>query len=189
MREEYQIVRDKSITFQWNKLIKQEFKSYFGLLNWAEELTDEEVRVYKDYGDWFREVESTGMAKSYKMVLLLSMLERGPKHWSDPVTAEEAAPFFHKYLTEKPYRKRIDFSDKTTKAMWEYEEKKVAGLIVRMPMTKWSGSSNGLLVLDGAELRVNMDIQEHEKESLYYMSKEICEYRLQVYFERKDTFN
>ena len=149
-------------------------------------MSEEESAVVDAYSDWLYEVEKTGMAKSYKMVLLLAMLERGPEHWSDPITAEEAAPFFHNYLTEKPYRKRIDFSDKTTKAMWEYDEKKVVGLIMRMPMTKWSGSSNGLLVLDGSVLRVNMDIQEHDKESLYYMSKEICEYRLQVYFERKD---
>lgn len=169
-----------------SRLFKQEFKSYFSFLEWADELSEEESKVVENYSDWIYEVERTGMSKSYKMVLLLAMLDRGPEHWADPIKAEEAALFFHKYLTEKSYRKRIDFSDKTTKALWEYDEKKVAGLIVRMPMTKWSGSSNGLLTLDGSELRLNLDILEQNNERLFHMMREISEYRLQSYFVRKD---
>lgn len=116
-------------------------------------------------------------------------MKGGPEHWADPIKAEEAAPFFHKYLIEKPYRKLIDFSDKTTKALWEYDERKVAALIARMPMTKWSGSSKGLLTVNGLELSMNFDIQEKDKKSLYHMTKEICEYRLQFYFERKGACN
>ena len=172
-----------------SKLFKQEFKSYFSFLDWADELTEEERRIVETYSDWLYEVERTGMSKSYKMVLLLAMLERGAEHWAEPIKAEEAAPFFHKYLTEKPYRKRIDFSDKTTKALWEYDERKIAALIVRMPMTKWSVSSKGLLMVNGFELSMNFDIQEKDKKSLYHMTKEICEYRLQFYFERTDKIN
>ena len=68
-------------------------------------------------------------AKSYKMVVLSYMLSRGIDKWLDPVTSEEVAPFFHQYLTEKDYRKRIDFSDKGTTKLWEYDEKEVAKLI------------------------------------------------------------
>ncbi|MGD6959419.1 hypothetical protein ACQCWA_18155 [Rossellomorea aquimaris] len=32
----------------------------------------------------------------------------------------------------------IDFSGKSHKQMWEYDEKKVTGLITKMPMSKWS---------------------------------------------------
>jgi hypothetical protein len=98
--------------------------------------------------DWLIEVEKTGMAKSYKMVVLKYMLSRGTERWLDPVTPEEVAPFFHKYLTEKEYRRRIDFTDKAAKQMWNYDEKKVARLIATMPMTKWSGSSKGKVMFN-----------------------------------------
>jgi hypothetical protein len=65
------------------------------------------------------------MAKSYKMVALKYMLSRGVDNWLDPITPEEVAPFFHKYLTEKEYRRRIDFSDKGAKQMWDYNKKRL----------------------------------------------------------------
>lgn len=101
-----------------SKQFKQEFKSYFAFLKWSDELTEEETEVFPKYANWFYEVESTGMSKSYKMILLLAMLQRGPDEWMKPITAKEAAPFFHQYLTEKEYPKRPNFSDKTTKALW-----------------------------------------------------------------------
>lgn len=165
---------------------RQEFKSYVGFLYWADELDGQEKEVFNQYEMWLREVEGTGMAKSYKMVVLSYMLSRGKENWLNPVTPEEVVPFFHRYLTEKDYRKRIDFSDKGTKALWEYNEKKVAKLISTMPMTKWSGSSNGLLSFRDGVFKPEFDVAEEHKEMLYKWTKEICEYRLHAYFERKE---
>lgn len=53
------------------------------------------------------------MTKSYKMIILLYMLERGPDHWAESVASSEVAPFFHGYLMEKEYRRRIDFQIRT----------------------------------------------------------------------------
>ncbi|WP_276674713.1 hypothetical protein [Caldibacillus debilis] len=125
------------------------------------------------------------MAKSYKMVVLLAMLNRGPSRWHLPITPKEAAPFFHQYLMEKEYRKRIDFSDKKTKQLWIYDEEKVGKLIAEMPMTKWSGSSNVLLSFENGVFSLNFSIAKEDEEILYQWTKEICEYRLHVYFERK----
>src|SRR5690606_30303040 len=80
---------------------RQEFRSYFGFLNWADELSGEERGVFERYKAWFIEVERTGMAKSYKMVVLLAMLERGMDHWFNPITPKDTALFFHSYLMEK----------------------------------------------------------------------------------------
>jgi len=62
--------------------VKQEFGSYFGMLEYAGELSEEELQVWETYKDWFIEVEKTGMNKSYKMVVLLYMLSRGPESWT-----------------------------------------------------------------------------------------------------------
>jgi superfamily II DNA or RNA helicase/HKD family nuclease len=166
---------------------KSEFKSYFGFLYWAEELSEREKEVFKKYESWLVEVERTPMSKSYKMVVLQAMLQRGSSRWHLPITPQEAAPFFHRFLTEKEYRKRIDFSDKETKRLWVYDEEKVSKLIAKMPMTKWSGSSNGLLSFENGVFSLNFSIAKEDEEILYQWTKEICEYRLHVYFERKDN--
>lgn len=46
------------------------------------------------YQGWLEEVEGTPMSKSYKMVVLLAMLDRGPYEWHQPMTPEEAEGFF-----------------------------------------------------------------------------------------------
>ncbi|WP_144561553.1 DEAD/DEAH box helicase family protein [Bacillus mycoides] len=168
-----------------SKEYRQEFKSYVGFLAWADELTVREKEVFMQYEAWLQEVERTGMAKSYKMLLLSAMLERGEEKWYHPISPQEVAPFSHHFLMEKEYRKRIDFSDKQAQRMWEYDEEKVSKLIATMPMTKWSGSSKGLLSFDGNVFSINMDIRKEDEDLVYEWTKEICEYRLHTYFERK----
>lgn len=172
-----------------SKEYRQEFKSYVGFLAWANELTAQEKEVFIRYEAWLQEVEKTGMAKSYKMLLLSTMLQRGKEKWYHPISPKEVAPFFHHYLMEKEYRKRIDFSDKQAQRMWEYDAEKVSKLIATMPMTKWSGSSKGLLSFDGSVFSINMDIQKEDEHLLFEWTKEICEYRLHTYFERKTVIS
>lgn len=168
-----------------SKEYRQEFGSYAGFLYWCGELNALEEAVYLRYERWFKEVENTRMEKSYKMVLLLAMLERGASLWNAPITSQEAAPFFHRYLTEKEYRRRIDFSDKETLRLKEYDEQKVVSLIARMPMTKWRGSSKGQITFDNGEFAVQLEIQPEHSELVYAWTREICEYRLHGYFEKK----
>lgn len=165
---------------------RQEFKSYIGFLCWAGELSEQEQSIFNKYEHWLKEVESTGMSKSYKMVLLLAMLQRGEANWFLPITAGEAAPFFHHYLTEKEYRRKIDFADSGTQELIEYNEKKVASLITRMPMTKWSGSSKGLISFEDKVFSLQGIMNTDPPSLLYEWTMEICLYRLHDYFERKD---
>ncbi|MFJ5717512.1 DEAD/DEAH box helicase family protein [Neobacillus sp. NPDC093127] len=164
---------------------KQEFHSIFGFLKWAEELSEQELAIYNRYENWLVEVERTGMTKSYKMIVLLAMLNRGKSIWNKPITSKEAAPFFHQYLMEKEHRKRIDFSDKAAKKLWVYDEKDVSKLIATMPMTKWSSSSKGLISYENDMFVLNFDVAKEDEEILFYWTKEICEYRLHYHFERK----
>ncbi|WP_100400825.1 DEAD/DEAH box helicase family protein [Bacillus sp. FJAT-44742] len=167
-----------------SKEYKQEFKSYPGFLHWANELNNEEKEAFQKNREWFEEVEKTGMNKSYKMVLLKVMLDRGVQQWATPIAPEEAAYGFHKYLTEKEYRKKIDFSDKTTSKLSLFNEKDVASLIARMPMTKWAGSGKGLVLFEEGKFFVK--INSPDNLIVYEWTKQIVEYRLHYYFERKD---
>lgn len=167
------------------KAYRQEYGSYVGFLQWADELKDDEIDVYERCKPWLEEVEKTGMTKSYKMVVLLAMLERGAGRWTEVVTPADAAPFFHRFLMEKEYRKRIDFSDKTLQKLWEYDEPGVSRLIATMPMAKWAGSSKGLVSFEDGLFRLTFDVRSGDTAKLHEWTKEICEYRLHSYFERK----
>lgn len=129
---------------------QSEFGTYTGFLLWADVLSDKERNVYDRFEAWLRDVEKTAMTKSYKMIVLLYMLERGAEHWLKPVTPSEAAPFFHRYLTEKEYRKRIDFSDAAAKKLWHYNESGVSKLIADMPMSKWASAKGSMTRLKTA---------------------------------------
>ncbi|MGE5701754.1 MAG: DEAD/DEAH box helicase family protein [Clostridia bacterium] len=166
---------------------RQEFKSYAHFLGWANQLTANENEIMRHYGDWLMEVEGTGMTKSYKMVVLLYMLERGERDWYKPVSPQEVAPFFHAFFIEKEYRKNIDFADKSARSMWDYQEAKVSRLIAEMPMTKWSGSSKGLVGFQNNQFSLSFDVDPAFNDTLYRWTKEICLYRLHAYFERKAT--
>ncbi|MFC7063424.1 DEAD/DEAH box helicase family protein [Halobacillus seohaensis] len=167
------------------KEYKRIFKSYTGFLKWAEELTVEEVRVYERYKHWLEEAEKTLMSKSYKMVVLQLMLDRGVESFEQPVKAKEIAKDFHDFYMSKSYRKETDFSTSNTKKLWEFDERKVAKLIEDMPFTKWAGSSDGLIDFDGEVFIVNMEVEEIDREILYAFTKDICDYRLHHYFEKK----
>ena len=168
------------------KTVKQEFGSYIGLLAYADELTESEQDVWLKFKAWFIEAEKTAMNKSYKMVVLSYMLSKGEESWLEPTTADEAAPFFHNYLTEKEYRMNIDFNDVQGKRLRKYDRKKVADLIAQMPMAKWSGSAKDSIVsFEEGIFMFQLQPSIEENELLYKWTREIAEYRLHVYFERK----
>ncbi|MCQ6265130.1 DEAD/DEAH box helicase family protein [Fictibacillus sp. WQ 8-8] len=167
---------------------RQEFKSYPGFLYWADELREEEKNAFLENESWLVEVESTGMAKSYKMIVLNYMLGRGVGNWLNPITPKEVAPYFHHYLMEKEYRKRIDFSDKASEQLWEYNEKKVSKLIASMPMNKWSGSSKGLAEFKEGVFAIKIDLPVRHYEVVYEWTKQICEYRLHEHFEKRNEY-
>ncbi|MDO7908881.1 DEAD/DEAH box helicase family protein [Paenibacillus sp. JX-17] len=170
---------------------RSEFGSFIGFQHWAGLLNDREEEVYQRYKAWLEDVEKTSMNKSYKMIVLLYMLNRGETRWTESVTATEAAPFFHQYLTSKEYRKRIDFSGKESSTLWEWNDAtavKLTKLIADMPMSKWSGAKGSQTSYENGNFTLKLDFQdEHEKQLLHRWTLEICLYRLHLHFERKES--
>jgi hypothetical protein len=169
-----------------SRMVRQEFHAFAGLKRAAGDLSFQEVDAWDRYHAWIEESESTAMVKSYKMVLLEAMLARGPIGWTAPITATQAAPYFHRYLTGVEYRKRIDFSDKTTRSLWEYQERGVASLIRRNPMTQWSQSTAGWVSLDSEGFQIHLPEAGAETlTTLHKWAQQVADYRLHTYFERK----
>ncbi len=156
--------------------ITREFGSYIGMLKEAGELSEKERAVFKAYEPLLQEIEKTSMTRSYKMVVLQAMLKRGPAEWYKSITAEQVAPFFADYLS-KPSRQVIDKIN--------LDHKKVVQLVQAMPMTKWSGSSKGLVTFRDGEFSFAVDIEEDMQRVVFDWVREVCEYRLHRYFVRK----
>ncbi|ULO06834.1 DEAD/DEAH box helicase family protein [Paenibacillus sp. 19GGS1-52] len=167
---------------------RNEFGSYVGFLYWAELLEGRETDVYNRYAAWLQDVEKTVMTKSYKMIVLLYMLERGAERWNQPVTPKEMAAFFHKYISSKEYRRQIDFSDKESIRLWEWSDKteaKVTSLIAEMPMSKWANAKGSQTKFEDGLFFLDVEIAEEDREILYHWTEEVCLYRLHVHFERR----
>lgn len=167
-----------------SKEYRQAFGGYFAFLNEFDQLNEKEKEVYETYYHWLNKVEKEQMTKSYKMVVLDYLLQKGPDLWYKPVTPNEVAPHFHHFYMAKNYRKQIDFSNRNTKQLWDYDEGKVAKLIANMPMSKWVGK-DGLVSFDGENFRMNFEVDTKDEKILHIMTRQICEYKMQVYFERK----
>ncbi|GAA0447410.1 DEAD/DEAH box helicase family protein [Lentibacillus halophilus] len=166
------------------KEYNQAFGGFFAFLKQYGELTEHETNVYQKHYAWLKKVEKEPMTKSYKMVILMYLLEKGSAEWLKPITPVEVAPYFHRFFMTKEYRKHIDFSSNNTKKLWNYDEKGVARLIATMPMEKWVGN-DGLLFFDGEQFGINFSVNEADQEILHEMTEQICTYKLHVYFERK----
>jgi len=167
-----------------SKEYRQAFGGYFAFLYDYGELNEHEERIFTKHQDWLKKLETERMAKSYKMVVLQYMLEKGPNDWYKSITPEEVAPYFHQFYMAKQYRKQSDFSNRNTKKLWDYDERKVAQLIAQMPMDKWVDHSR-LITFDDGIFKINFEIMDEDKSLLHQMTQQICEYRLHVYFERK----
>ncbi|GAB3802237.1 DEAD/DEAH box helicase family protein [Virgibacillus kimchii] len=167
-----------------SKEYRQAFGGYFAFLHEYGELSDHEADVFQKHYQWLIKVEKESMSKSYKMTVLQYLLDKGPGDWLKPVTPEEVAPYFHEFYMSKNYRKTIDFSNKNTKKLWDYDEAKTAKLIATMPMTKWVGK-DGLVYFENNRFGMNFSVEPEDQEVLHEMTRQICAYKMQIYFERK----
>lgn len=166
-----------------SKEYRQAFGGYFAFLKEYGELSEAEKNVYNKHYQWLQKLERERMTKSYKMVVLKYMLEKGPRKWHEPVTPNEVAPYFHRFYMEKEYRKKKDFSNQNTKRLWDYDEERVAKLIADMPMSKWVDGT-GLISFDGKTFTIEFSIEKEEEEILHQMTEQICTYRLFAYFRK-----
>lgn len=156
--------------------IEREFGSYVAMLKAADELTEMELKVFNQHEKLLIEIEKTKMTRSYKMVVLYAMLQRGASEWYKPITAEQVMPIFKDYLSV-PARQAID--------KVQLEDKKVLTLIQKMPMTKWSGSSKELVIFENGQFAMAISVQSANEAIIFEWVQDICTFRLSRYFAQK----
>ncbi|WP_294739320.1 DEAD/DEAH box helicase family protein [uncultured Exiguobacterium sp.] len=152
---------------------KQEWGSYVGFLREHQELSDEEIEAYDANRELIEQVEKTIMNRSYKMVVLLAMLERGEEHWMEPITAAEVAPFFYEYLHAEKYRELKDAQ--TAELKGPFDAAKVERLLKKMPFPKMGKP----FAFDGDMLSIERQTSGRE---LFNLINDMIHFRLHMYF-------
>ncbi|MFL0201065.1 DEAD/DEAH box helicase family protein [Exiguobacterium acetylicum] len=152
---------------------KQEWGSYVGFLREHQELSDEEIETYDANRELIEQVEKTIMNRSYKMVVLIAMLERGEEHWMEPITAAEVAPFFYDYLHAEKYRESKDAQ--TAELKGPFDAAKVERLLKKMPFPKMGKPFE----FDGEYLILK---EINRSDILYLIIKQIVLFRVSNYF-------
>ncbi|WP_114571248.1 DEAD/DEAH box helicase family protein [Exiguobacterium flavidum] len=157
---------------------RQEWGSYIGFLETQGELTQEEVDLFEANRGLLEVIEKTVMTRSYKMVVLLAMLERSER-WAEPIMAQEVAPFFYAYLHAERYRKEKDAM--TSKNLQgDFDSRKVEKLLHDQPFPRFGKPflfEKDVLTIEGY---CNL-----EHPTLYRWVKDIVIHRLDDYFSCK----
>ncbi|MFS0574105.1 DEAD/DEAH box helicase family protein [Sporosarcina sp. 179-K 3D1 HS] len=166
------------------KAVRDEFGSYPGMLDYANEMNELEVAVFQKYQAWFKEVEHTSMTKSFKMVLLKFLLSRGADNWYESTTPTDAALFFQHYFTSKEYRLNKDISEKMNDIYITSNQKEIANHIAGTSMKYWDRPETGFTSFQNKIFTVHLNPSPAHREILYEWTKQICYYRLHAYFER-----
>lgn len=156
---------------------KQEWGSYTGFLKEQQELSQEEVEAYDANRKLIEQVEKTQMNRSYKMIVLLAMLERGEERWMEPITAAEVAPFFYEYLHAEKYREIKDAQ--TVELKGRFISPKIERLLERQPFPKI-----GQPFVFG-DNRLTVSTVHSLSNRLYDIVREIVQYRINIYFAKK----
>lgn len=159
--------------------IRKEFGSYVGMVSAIGELDDREESVYQKHRGWLEAIEKTRMEKSYKMVLLKTMLDRGER-WSTAITAREAARHFYDYLHAEPFR-RVDCNAQP-KLSRPFDVGDISRLIAQMPMHHLAASLPDYLQLDGERLDVLAKFSSEDDALVREWTTDIVDYRLHYYF-------
>lgn len=159
--------------------VRKEFHSYVGMRSAIGELDDHEERVYQEHRGWVEAIEKTRMEKSYKMVLLKGMLDRGDR-WSTAITADEAAPHFYDFLHAEAYR-HVD-CDAQPKLRQPFDARDVGRLILQMPMRHLAESIPDYFRLDGQSLHVVTQFRAEDSILVHQWTRDIADYRLHYYF-------
>lgn len=163
-----------------SRLIHTEFQSFPRMLAFLNELTREEEKVMEEFDDLLMDINRTSMSKSYKMALLQALLQRGPSNWYRPIQVEQLSEQLLQDYRAKKYKQLIEKKD-----FHQMTPQQMTQLMLKNPVHFWSHHKNSFLKVEETTIAFDVEPLPHHERPLYEWVKQICEYRLHVYFERK----
>ncbi len=150
--------------------------SWFGLLKSMGDLSEKESGLVNQHKDFFGELETTSMAKSFKMILLEAFQHLGG--WNEPPTLEDLAQSSWEALKRRP-RLFAEISDsvrsfhggsKEWKKYWK-----------KNPVDHWTNKKPAIFRVEDDRFVPAFTVEPSVVPELEFMVQELLDYRLASY--------
>jgi SOS-response transcriptional repressor LexA len=146
---------------------------------------NDELQVLEQHAQWFRDLTATKISKSYKLVLLKTLLEQ--QALNQPVSLLQLAQWSRRWYLQHPewqddlppkLRPLENISDSVWLTQWR-----------SMPIHHWctpeQGSGIEWFAQDGIQFRFQQSLSAAELPTFYAMTEEILTWRLDQYSQSK----
>lgn len=168
--------------------MRRQFGSWFEFVNSQSDLSADEADCARAHKDFLREVETTSMTKSFKMVLLEAFQELGG--WSSSPTLSALAEQSWQVLQ----RRRPLLSDLPDQMLGATTSTPTGwlGYWRNNPINAWTGGNladrgRAYFHADNEHLQPNFSIPEEQRDSLPALVQELVDYRLAAYEVRRSS--
>lgn len=148
------------------------------VMGWA---SSDEADVNTQAGDFLAEVERTAMTKSFKMVVLLAMLQEGG--FRSSIHLSELISFFRGYFAEE--RHRLDLNGTDVEGLHDVPERKWEAYLVRNPVAAWAAGKFFEFDADAKVLRYTGPQAASQQSEFMRALRERVEWRLADYWDSR----
>ncbi len=161
------------------KALGSAYGSWFGFVERMEDLSAEEREVLGRCGDFLGHLDTTAMTRSYKMLLLLAMLNLDRMPGEIPI-AELTREF--RRLAERSAKLRRDVGPAIE------DDDKLAGHVERNPIAAWTGGrgtgGRPYFSYENGIFRTEFAADPEPREAFQEMVRELADWRLAEYLDR-----
>ncbi len=166
-------------------VLREAHGSWFEFVGSEGHLTDEEARVLETGKDWFRELETTVLEKSFKMVLLEALVELDAIRVG--ILLDALARRCHQILIRSPELLRDIEDVKELPTPRQPDDRTWAAYWRKNPVKAWAGTPSSpkrWFAVDGERLLPRLPIPGDLDETFIEMTREMVDYRLAQYRRR-----
>ncbi|HEX6811159.1 MAG TPA: DEAD/DEAH box helicase family protein, partial [Planctomycetota bacterium] len=163
-------------------LLRQASTFWHGFVGAMGDLSADARAVLQQHEGFLREVEQSPMQRSYKMLLLQSMIELDALPGT--CTIREAAERLHRLAARSP-KLRVELETSLAGGT------SLINLVRSEPIRAWTGTKRGkgsrYFVLQGDAIATRFEVDEHARSVFIEFVRELVEWRLSEYLDRSDA--
>ena len=166
------------------RAVRQRSGSWFRFMESSGALESDEVRVINDFSAFLESLETTQMSKSFKMVVLLTMLDHD--HFPGMMRIEDLVPAVRRFVDLHP-----TLADDFGAVLQSDSDLK--SLLVCNPVAAWVGGAGtrgqSYFEYDSERFSSLIAVPDNQRETFQVMVRELAEWRLAEYLERPSPGN
>lgn len=163
------------------KTISVAHGNWFAFAEHEGDLNDEEKAVVASFSDWFRMLETTRLNKSYKMVVLRVLLDRGQLFASEDIA--EFSRACRRFMQGHQVLRRDLEGDGHALDHSQADDSEWIQWWIQWPIGRWLAKQGGKTwcVMENSRFKLDLDCPEQLRAEFIAMTEEIVDWRLAAY--------